>query len=268
MSEAFYILPGLVFFFRAIYFVANGLIRQHKPEWEFSRRRLLAVRIVSFCHAFISGVLCLTTLSLNPSLIADPYLSKSQLAVYLGYFSMGYFIHDLIDIIVYGEAMVSKEYIIHHTLSLTGMVAILRSEQLLGLASVCLLAEVQTIFLHLRAILQLTSFGTSKLYYAVAKANLITMFMFRHCPTTYLLYYLTFDEDRAPLWLRIFLHLGLMFLFYHNVHLTTSFLRIDGYIGSDADRNLYDVVDPLGDISKKNQSNGTVKNGKPAQKIS
>ncbi|KAK0393912.1 hypothetical protein QR680_000466 [Steinernema hermaphroditum] len=262
MSEAFVILPSLVVFFRVIYFIADCLIRHHKPEWEFSRRRLLAVRIVSFCHAFISGILCLTTLSLNPGLIVDPYLSKSQLAVYLAYFSMGYFMHDFIDIIVYGEASVSKEYIIHHTLSFTGLTAILRSEQLLGLASVCLLAEVQTIFLHLRAILQLTSFGTTKLYTAVAKANLITMFMFRHCPTTYLLYYLTFDEDRAPIWLRVFLQAGLAFLFYHNVHLTTSFLRIDGYIGSDADRDLYDVVDPLGDISKKAAAN------KPTQKIS
>uniref|UniRef100_A0A1I7YIE3 TLC domain-containing protein n=1 Tax=Steinernema glaseri TaxID=37863 RepID=A0A1I7YIE3_9BILA len=262
MSEAFAILPALVFFFRTVYFVADFLIQHHKPEWEFSRRRLLAVRIVSFCHALISGIMCLTTLSLNPALISDPYLSKSQLAVYLTYFSMGYFLHDFIDIFLYGEASVSKEYIIHHTLSFTGMTAILRSEQLIGLASVCLLAEVQTIFLHLRAILQLTSFGTTKFYSAVKKANLITMFLFRHCPTTYLLYYLTFDEDRAPMWLQVFLQLGLSFLFYHNVHLTTSFLRIDGYIGNEAERDLYDVVDPLGDISKKNTSN------KSSQKIS
>ncbi|KHN78847.1 TLC domain-containing protein 2 [Toxocara canis] len=218
---------------RMLYLLANSLVKSTMSNWSYDKRRVFVVRLVSFTHALVSGV-C-TIFGIEPNA------------------TVGYFIHDLIDMIVYGEALRSKEYIIHHSFSVAGFISILSSGYLLGIATICLLAEVQTAFLHARTIFRLLGFDptNSSFYGAIMRCNLVALILCRHIPTVYLLGYLIFIEDRAYFVLKIFLLMGLSFLFYHNCHLQYRFLKTDGYLGDEIDYLDEHHVDPLDSDPKK-----------------
>jgi len=144
---------------------------------------------------------------------------------------MGYFIHDISDMFLYGEAPTSKEYILHHSLALGGFIGILSSGCLFGVAAIGLLAEVHTIFLHVRTMMRLNGLnrGNSTIYCNVMIANFVALFFFRHLATMWLLWFLGVRAKQAPLLLRLFLLAGTSFLFYHNCHLQYRLLKTEGY---------------------------------------
>lgn len=244
---------GIATFLRLLYIVSNHIVRTTAKQWGDEKRRVFVVRIVSITHASVSGIFTLIGCYLYPELWSDPYSFTCQYGRLVSVFSMGYFTHDLIDMIIYGEALRSKEYIFHHAFSLIGLASILATGRLLGLALICLLAEVQTIFLHGRTILLLLGYNpkNSNLYTTVMRCNLGGLVLFRHIPSIYLLLYMAFWEDRAPILLRVFLICGLSFLVYHNFHLQYQFLKTDGYLGDEVgDLDEYHV-DPLDSAPKR-----------------
>ncbi|VDM39412.1 unnamed protein product [Toxocara canis] len=181
---------------RMLYLLANSLVKSTMSNWSYDKRRVFVVRLVSFTHALVSGV-C-TIFGIEPNA------------------TVGYFIHDLIDMIVYGEALRSKEYIIHHSFSVAGFISILSSGYLLGIATICLLAEVQTTFLHARTIFRLLGFDptNSSFYGAIMRCNLDFM---GHIP----------------------------------VFFQYRFLKTDGYLGDEIDYLDEHHVDPLDSDPKK-----------------
>uniref|UniRef100_A0A0N5ALN0 TLC domain-containing protein n=1 Tax=Syphacia muris TaxID=451379 RepID=A0A0N5ALN0_9BILA len=229
---------GVVIFLRLLYIVADFIVRHEKSSWNKAKRRQFVVRIVSLTHAAISGLL--TSYG-----FVDPYLFDCQYGRLVLLFSMGYFLHDCIDMLVYGEGRQYKEYIIHHTLSVIGVISILYSKRLLGLGVICLLVEVQTTFLHLRTILRI--FGLNR-----KNSGLI---VFRHVPTSYLLFYISLIEYRAHLLLRILLSCALAFLTYHNCHLQHRFMKMDGYIASENADDDDEIIDPLDKYSETGKTN-------------
>ncbi|VDN30480.1 unnamed protein product [Cylicostephanus goldi] len=166
---------------------------------------------------------------------------------------MGYFIYDLIDMYIHGEAPNSKEYFVHHSLVITAFTIILLTGKLFGFAMIGLLVEVQTIFLHLRTMIRLA--GCSKrgtvAYNALINANMVCMFLFRHIPVTYLLYVMLVQDYKTPFILRTMLTGGLGFLTYHNTHLTASMIKADGFFGYEMQTLDEDSVDPLGSVKVK-----------------
>ncbi|VDO18997.1 unnamed protein product [Heligmosomoides polygyrus] len=148
-------------------------------------------------------------------------------------FSVGYYIYDLMDMYIHKEIWRSKEYLIHHTLTLTGIFIVLRTGKLYGFTMTGLLVEVQTVFLHVRTMSRVLRVwkrhGT--VYGAVVQLNMVCLFLFRHIPTIYLLYGVLSDEDKLSYTMRTYLVSCLCFLFYHNVHLTVSMAKADGFFG-------------------------------------
>ncbi|VDP05411.1 unnamed protein product [Heligmosomoides polygyrus] len=133
--------------------------------------------------------------------VKEPYDYTAYSAQYVFLFSIGYFIYDLRDMLIYGEAHNSKEYIVHHSLVLTAFSIILFTGKLFGFAMIALLVEVQTIFLHLRTMVRLTgsSKGGSAAYNALINANMACLFLFRHITVTYLLYVTLVKDEKTPL---------------------------------------------------------------------
>lgn len=157
--------------------------------------------------------------------IREPYDYHKQNAEYVFLFSMGYFIYDLLDMYIHLELASSKEYLIHHSLVITAFSIILGTGRLFGLAMIALLVEVQTVFLHLRTMVRL-AYGHRKqsdLMDSLINANMICLFVFRHLPVCYLLFYLLAQDEKVPILLKLFLVGGLSFLEYHNTHLTVSY---------------------------------------------
>ncbi|VDP15211.1 unnamed protein product, partial [Heligmosomoides polygyrus] len=182
--------------------------------------------------------------------VKEPYDYTATSAQYVFLFSMGYFIYDLIDMLIHGEAHNSKEYIVHHSLVLTVFSIILFTGKLFGFAMIALLVEVQTIFLHLRTMVRLTGYSKrgSAAYNALINANMACLFLFRHIPVTYLLYVMLVKDEKTPLVLRTFLVGGLSFLTYHNTHLTIAMVKADGFFGYETQSLDEDHVDPLGPV--------------------
>ncbi|VDM64391.1 unnamed protein product [Angiostrongylus costaricensis] len=241
---------------RLEYLLATAVLNALKPDWSQSKKRTFSVRVVSFTHATLSSIGCLYSLLSDPNYFKDSYVYKTDSAQYVFLFTMGYFIYDLIDMFIHGEAGYSKEYIIHHSLVIVVFSIILITGKLFGFAMIGLLVEVQTIFLHLRTMVRLA--GHSKrgtpAYDFLINANMICLFLFRHIPATYLLYAMLFKDVNTPFVLRSVLIGGLGFLTYHNVHLTMSMMKTDGFFGYEMQYLDEDDVDPLGSVKSRTNS--------------
>ncbi|VDD95800.1 unnamed protein product [Enterobius vermicularis] len=207
-------LGGVVILLRLLYFAVDSHLQRSTQTWNAEKRRFFTVRVVSLTHATISGICTLTGCYIYPELWADPYGFSCHYGRLVALFSMG---------------------------------LILTTGVLLGLAMICLLVEVQTVFIHIRTILRL--FGkyrsNSRLYRVVMHCNLGSLVLFRHIPATYLLFYISFLEKQAPAVLRLFLISALLFLAYHNFHLQQCFLKMDGYFGNASDEYEDQLIDPL-----------------------
>uniref|UniRef100_A0A8R1I141 TLC domain-containing protein n=1 Tax=Caenorhabditis japonica TaxID=281687 RepID=A0A8R1I141_CAEJA len=239
---------------RGEYLLARAIVKAKQPEWSENKTRLFTVRVVSFTHALVSALGCLFSLLTDINYVREPYDYHKQNAEYVFLFSMGYFIYDLLDMYLHGELNSSKEYLVHHSLVITAFSIILFSGRLFGLAMIALLVEVQTVFLHLRTMVRL-AYGSKKqseLMDTLINANMICLFLFRHLPICFLLYYLTVIDVKVPIILKLFLVGGLTFLEYHNTHLTMAMAKSDGFFGHERQALDEDSCDPLGSVNKEN----------------
>ncbi|KAJ1359171.1 hypothetical protein KIN20_017843 [Parelaphostrongylus tenuis] len=238
---------------RLEYILAATILTAVKPDWSQNKKRIFSVRVVSFTHALLSSLGCIYSLLSDPNYFKDSYDYKTDSAQYVFLFSMGYFIYDLLDMYIHGEAANSKEYLIHHSLVILVFSIILLTGKLFGFAMIGLLVEVQTVFLHLRTMVRLTGHtkrGTP-FYDFLINANMICLFLFRHIPATYLLHTMLFKDEKVPFVLRSLLIGGLAFLTYHNIHLTISMVKTDGFFGYEMQSLDEDDVDPLGPVKAK-----------------
>ncbi|KAK5968823.1 TLC domain-containing protein [Trichostrongylus colubriformis] len=246
-------LIGVVVVLRLEYLLAAVIVKRKAREWSANKVRIFTARVISLTHATLSSVGCICSLSSDPHYVKEPYDYSTYSAQYIFLFSMGYFIYDMIDMYIHGEALYSKEYYIHHSLVLTAFSIILRTGKLFGFAMIGLLVEVQTIFLHLRTMIRLTRYAKkkSRAYNALIYANMVCLFVFRHLTTTYLLYVMLYKDEKCPMPLRAFLVSGLLFLTYHNTHLTISMVKTDGFFGYEMQSVDEDHADPLGPVKVK-----------------
>ncbi|PAV91497.1 hypothetical protein WR25_14200 [Diploscapter pachys] len=254
----FVFLVGVAVCLRIEYLVGFWLLSRFAPsDWSYNKKRIFAVRIVSFTHALVSSIACVTSLVKDHNYTKEPYDYYARDGQYVLLFSMGYFIYDLFDMFIHGELPNSKEYIIHHSLVITTFSIIMVTGRLMGLAMIGLLVEVQTVFLHLRTMIRLcTNIKKGNVYYdALINANMICLFLFRHLPAIFLLFYLLVLDHKVPLLLKAFLVAGLTFLEYHNTHLTISMAQSDGFFGHEPQPLDEDNVDPLGSVKKTSKEN-------------
>ncbi|EGT37716.1 hypothetical protein CAEBREN_07942 [Caenorhabditis brenneri] len=246
---------------RGEYLIARSIIRHKQPEWTENKTRLFAVRVVSFTHALVSALGCIFSLLTDVNYVREPYDYHKANAEYVFLFSMGYFIYDLLDMWIHGELESSKEYLVHHSLVITAFSIILFSGRLFGLAMIALLVEVQTVFLHLRTMVRLV-YGSKHMPASIdvlINANMICLFLFRHLPVCYLLFYLLAQDVKVPILLKMFLVGGLTFLEYHNTHLTIAMAKSDGFFGHERQALDEDSCDPLGSLKKEEEQKTTEK---------
>uniref|UniRef100_A0A7I5E7T9 TLC domain-containing protein n=1 Tax=Haemonchus contortus TaxID=6289 RepID=A0A7I5E7T9_HAECO len=248
-----FFLFGVSVVLRLEYLLAAAIVRAKAREWSENKIRIFSARVISLTHATLSSIGCLCSLLSDSEYVKEPYDYSTYSAQYIFLFSMGYFIYDMTDMYIHGEAPYSKEYFIHHSLVLTAFSIILYTGKLFGFAMIGLLVEVQTIFLHLRTMIRLTGYAKkrSPAYNALINANMVCLFLFRHVPVTYLLYVMLYKDENCPLPLRAFLTCGLAFLTYHNTHLTISMVKADGFFGYEMQSLDEDHVDPLGPVKVK-----------------
>lgn len=135
---------------------------------------------VSWIHACIVGTWDLSCFYFYPELVTDLIAFHNLYLYSMVAFSTGYFVHDFIDIVVNKKLADMWEVIPHH-FAVAGMFFYnVVTSRCIAYNVVALLAEVNTIFLHARKLLQMARVPYNHiLYRANAGVNLITFVLCR-----------------------------------------------------------------------------------------
>jgi len=130
---------------------------------------------VSWIHAVIIGAWDLSCFYRYPELMTDLIAYHNMYTYLMIAFSTGYFVYDFIDIVVNKQTM-SMWAVIPHHFAVAGMFFYNVVQcRCIAYNVVALLAEVNSIFLHARKLLQMAGFSFNGLLYrANAAANLAT----------------------------------------------------------------------------------------------
>ncbi|KAJ8312695.1 hypothetical protein KUTeg_010068 [Tegillarca granosa] len=125
---------------------------------------------VSFIHSLLSGLWAVYE---QPKMAEDVIKSHSVLAHTLISVSVGYFVYDLIDLLVYQRNRQTYELIGHHIITCFSVAIV--TKYYIGYAVISLIVELNSVFLHMRQLLQICGYPKqNKIYRLNSLVNLGT----------------------------------------------------------------------------------------------
>lgn len=152
---------------------------------------------VSWVHGLVCGGWDLLCLILFPDLLRDPVEYINRFSYLIVPFSAGYFIYDFIDMLQHKKLKEYWEVTLHHIIIVSSFVYNYSIRRCIGYNIIALMAEINSIFLHLRKLLQMCNVGYNTwTFQIVSVANLLTFITFRLLPIgrVYAGLYLDFDR--------------------------------------------------------------------------
>ena len=157
--------------------------------------------IVSLIHAGVSGLWAAYAIAMFPKLIEDMIGFREDIVLKLIFLSMGYLLHDLLDLLINERSVRIIELLFHHIVVLTAFAITLFTGKFLGVVVFGLLMECNSVFLHTRSLLNL--YGVSKKqpsFRIVALLNMVTLIVFRMAVSLYLTYWLVTECIGHYIW--------------------------------------------------------------------
>jgi len=155
---------------------------------------------VSFLHSLITGIWACIEFYLYPELAADVINEYSRSAHILVSFSIGYFIHDALDMARNNMKKSTYELLVHHTMVILCFGLAVVTRQYLGYAVVALLVEVNSVLLHVRQMLIVQGVPKSHRGYRLnALLNAATFVVFRITTLGWMTRWLVVHRDAVPL---------------------------------------------------------------------
>lgn len=217
-------------FFRVFYFLLTVTVLK---KFDSDLQRKLVVRYVSVFHAFVTGLGSVTSFVFFPEQLTKPDDSFNALTYHLVLFSISYFMHDTIDMIIYGEGIKYIEYIAHHVFMLACGLVVMHIPFILPVAMVALIAEVNTVFIHLRLILKFYGFGAESQAYKINQFfNIATFMPCRQLPPLWIAWFSLFYESQyINLLIRLIFISCVVFITVHNYRIFTRLLVVEGWVG-------------------------------------
>lgn len=154
----------------------------------------------SMLHSALTGVWALVCFYENPRMAEDligTYNTSSHLLVAV---SVGYFIHDFIDMWRHHRKRSAYELMIHHICVISCFGLAEMTTRYIGYAVVALLVEVNSVFLHLRQLLIIQGVSrTSATYRLTSLLNIGTFLVFRIMTLGWMTRWLVLHRDQVPL---------------------------------------------------------------------
>ena len=136
--------------------------------------------LISFIHSVITGTWSILCFYQEPKLAEDVINTFTLSAYSMMGVSLGYFLYDTMDMLIYNRNRQSYELIFHHTVITSCFWIAIFLRQYIGYATVALLVEVNSVFLHLRQLLQLLELNRRDSFYRLnSLVNLGTFIVFR-----------------------------------------------------------------------------------------
>ena len=155
--------------------------------------------ISSLAHSIISSIGCLACFYFDPQLSMKIQYDYILLAYCVSSFSLGYFIHDFIHVITRRELLSSWEILIHHAVVIFCYGVSVVQMQYINFVIVSLLCEINSIFLHVRQLLNLSdTCHTSNIYRLNSLINILTYIFFRICTLAWMVRWLVLHKGLIP----------------------------------------------------------------------
>ncbi|KXJ28926.1 TLC domain-containing protein 2 [Exaiptasia diaphana] len=130
---------------------------------------------ISLIHSTLTAVLSVYSFFNEPDMLTDMVQKWSTFAYYLVCVSLGYFFHDILDLIC-NDMKNSGGLLIHHVVVIGAFSLAVFHQAYLGFAMCSLLIEVNSVFLHARRLMSFHNVSKTSLKYEIN--GLLMLFSF------------------------------------------------------------------------------------------
>jgi len=196
------------------------LVANKKHEWKFKNI------FVSLLHSSVTGIGGLFCFYLDPDMAKDLINHSHERCYILSAISIGYFIHDFVDL---SKSRKSEwELQLHHVVVLLCFGSALLSRQYMGYNMVAFLIEINSMFLHIRSLLQVCGVSKFSLAYRVNSIfNFATFVVNRIMVLAWMTRWIIINKDVIPIALYTLGCVGNAILTLMNSMLLYRLLRAD-----------------------------------------
>jgi len=182
MQEAKLILYSTIGFLCLRYLVKLICNERYLQKNHVSKCWIWKNTLVSFVHSIIASAWTVYCFHDNNDLLYDLIHASSSTSRSLLAFSIGYFIYDVIDIVIY-DRFQQWFYICHHFASIIALSLALSTDKLMGMGVWGLVMEWHSIFLHLRQLMKLSNNTNNFKYKINTILNTVTVVALRIIPS-------------------------------------------------------------------------------------
>jgi len=196
--------------------------RNQQQRWKW---RNVATSLV---HSVITGLWALAAFYQTPDMLEDLQWRRSDSSHGLVCFSIGYFLYDAADMIVNHRKKSTYELLLHHSLVILCYSVAVLTTQFVAFVALSLVVEINSVFLHGRQLLIITSEPRSSgRYRANALLNIITFLVFRIFLLAYLTHWIARESHRISLGFLVVAFIGLGVIDIMNIVLFCRILYVD-----------------------------------------
>ncbi|XP_040277748.1 TLC domain-containing protein 2 [Bufo bufo] len=181
----------------------------------------------SLVHSLLTGIWALLGFYLHPQMAEDLISTHSRFSHCLVAVSIGYFIHDFVDMLQNQKLHQSWELLFHHTVVITCFGISVLLHRYVGFSVVALLVEINSIFLHLRQILLMANLVKTTVYRLNSLLNLGTYVIFRISTLAWMTRWLVINRENIPLLTYTIGSVGMAIMTVMNIVLFYRLLRSD-----------------------------------------
>ncbi|VDD87258.1 unnamed protein product [Enterobius vermicularis] len=237
-TSSFYIpfLSYITLFLLIQYFVQKFLYTQYTGFRQLKECRQYRLRNLTVCliHSMISGIWAFSFVLFHPYVFFFETMHWYQSwAAQLPLLSMGYFVCDTLDMLRHEISRWTIELLLHHTASLFVFACSVLPQKFLPYAYGALLMEVNSIFLHIRTLMQITGKNKTeeKKFHVVQTLNITTFVVFRFAVQTWQITWAwVYRYDMHIFYVFVGVVGGGFFLIVNTI-LFVRVLASDGYLG-------------------------------------
>ncbi|KAK4297748.1 hypothetical protein Pmani_029866 [Petrolisthes manimaculis] len=183
---------------------------------------------VSLTHSLITGPWSLYCFYEHPKLgedLINTYTSSSHMLVA---FSVGYFIHDFLDMALWHRKRSSYELMGHHACVISCFGLAVWSTMYIGYAVVALFVEVNSIFLHIRQLFNITGMNKNEPEYRLnSMVNIGTFVVFRIAVLGWMTRWIVLHKDDISLPVYTLGSVGLAIIMLMNIILFFRICNVD-----------------------------------------
>ncbi|KAK3589146.1 hypothetical protein CHS0354_017114 [Potamilus streckersoni] len=179
---------------------------------------------ISFVHSCITGTWAVCCFYQKPEMAEDLIKTSTPLGHTLISVSVGYFVYDVIDMLIYQRTRQTYELLLHHAVIIVCFAVAIVTKLYVGYAVVALLVELNSIFLHMRQLLQICGFQKDNQFYRLNSiVNLGTFVGCRIATLAWMTRWIVINKNLIPL---VFYSLGSMGLALTTVMNIILFYRL------------------------------------------